>query len=99
MHRDRQPCLRTWINLHWLTLDRTRKVVFRLTLWQVLKPSNEESRVFTIDDGDRTSCSLLPVLLGNDGSVASLMIELNGDLVSRVNLNPVNRGVHPIAIW
>src|SRR5215472_9392904 len=98
MHRDRQPGLWTWINLHGLALDRTREFIFRLTFWQVLKASNEESRIFTVDDSNRTSLALVPILLGNDRSVASLMIELNRDLVLGVDLDPIDRGIHPIAI-
>jgi len=69
------------MNLHWLTLDRAREVVFGLTFWQVFKASNEKSRIFAVDHRDWTRLSLVPILPGNDRSVASLVIELDCDSV------------------
>src|SRR5499427_6348143 len=81
------------------TLDGAGEFVFRLSRRQILKAGDEQRRILTIDDRERTGLALLPVFLGDDRAVPAGVVELHGDFVSAVHLNAVDRGIDPAAVW
>jgi hypothetical protein len=65
------------------------------SLRQVLKAGDEQCRILSVDNSHRTALSLLPILLGDDRAMTSLMIELYCHLVPGVHLDPVDRRIDP----